>query len=51
MTKEFLDEVPKHLLFANNIILIDEIRECLRKKLDNKGNTIENKSLKLIAQR
>jgi len=47
LTREIQDEIPWCMLFANNILLIDETREEVNTKLERWRETLEANSFKL----
>jgi len=47
LTKEIQDEVPWCMLFANDIVLIDETREGLDTKLELWRYALESRGFKL----
>jgi len=47
LTREIEDEVPWYMLFADDIVLIDETREGLNDKLENWRHTLEPKGFRL----
>ena len=47
LTKEIQDEVPWCMLFANDIVLIDQIRQGINSKLELWRHTLESRGFKL----
>ena len=47
LTREIQDEVPWCMLFANDIILIDESKEGVNTKLERWRDTLEVKGFRL----
>ena len=47
LTREIQDEIPWCMLFADDIVLIDETREGVNTKLEWWRDTLEAKGLKL----
>src|SRR5436190_16466633 len=41
LTRELQNEVPWCMLFADDIVLVDETKECLGRKLDNWREALE----------
>src|SRR3954464_10950450 len=47
LTRELQNEVPWCMLFADDIVLVDETKEGLSRKLDNWRETLEKKGFKI----
>ena len=47
LTNEIQDAISQYILFVDNIILIDETREGINKKLECWRQTLESRSFKL----
>ena len=47
LTREIQDDVPWCMLFADDIVLIDESRDGLNRKLENWRHTLEYRGFRL----
>ena len=51
LTKEILDEIPRCILFTDDIVLIDETKDVIDDKLEQWRHTLESRRFRLSSSK